>query len=587
VGTPLRFRPLQRSELLGLDVPVAATRLARLLGLALLPRWRAGPGLLIPRCRSIHTFGMRFPLDLLFLDAEGRVLELRGAVPPGRFVRCRGAAAVLELPSPSVSPAPESNRQWWVLVGTCLGLFILMLDSTVVALALPTIEKDLHASADNVQWVLNGYLLVISILVVTAGRLGDIAGRRLIFLGGMAVFGAGSVLAAVAWDDAVLVAARAIQGIGGAAMLSLSLAIVSHAFPVSQQGQALGIWAAVSALALAVGPLVGGVLIDIDWRLIFWINLPICAAGIAITSWAAHESRDETSAPKLDYPGLATLTPGLLAVVFALVRADDWGWGSARTLGLLGAGIVLLAAFWSIEHRVSSPIVDFSLFRNGPYLGASAAAFALVGAYWAVIFFQPQYLQEVLDHGPVGAGVLVLPITAPMVFISPFCGPLIKRLGPRILMTAGMLCGAVGLALLTRIGASSSYGALLPGYLLFGISLGLVYAPMSTAAMLAMPRAKAGIAAGVLAMVRVTAGALALAVAGAVFQGIQSDQLAAHPDDAREAFATALAASTWVLAGLVAVGTILTWALVRRAGGDEPAPEAHPHHLLERHRLHL
>ena len=480
------------------------------------------------------------------------------------------------------------NRQWWVLVGTCFGLFILMLDSTVVALALPTIERELNASADNVQWVLNGYLLVLSVLVVTAGRLGDIYGRRLIFLIGMTVFGAGSVLAALADDDAVLVAARVIQGAGGAAMLSLSLAIVSHAFPQEQQGQALGIWAAVSALALAIGPLVGGVLIDVDWRLIFWINLPICAAGIAITRWAAHESRDETSPPKVDYPGLATLTPGLLAVVFALVRADDWGWGSWRTLLLIALGVLLLVAFWAIEHRVTSPIVDFSLFRNGPYLGASAAAFALVGAYWGVIFFQPQYLQKTLDHGPIAAGVLVLPITAPMVFISPFCGPLIKRFGARGLMTFGMVCGAVGLALLTQIDASSSYGALLPGYLLFGIALGLVYAPMSTAAMLAMPRQKAGIAAGVLAMVRVTAGALALAIVAAVFQGIQDDQLAEHPGDAAGAFATALADSTWVLVGLVALGAVLTWALVRRSGGEEhPAPEEHPHHRLERHRLHL
>ena len=480
------------------------------------------------------------------------------------------------------------NRQWWVLVGTCLGLFILMLDSTVVALALPTIERELHASADNVQWVLNGYLLVLSVLVVTAGRLGDIVGRRRVFLIGMAVFGAGSVLAAVANDDAVLVAARAVQGAGGAAMLSLSLAIVSHAFPSEKQGQALGIWAAVSALALAIGPLVGGALIELDWRLIFWINLPICAAGILITRWAAHESRDETSPPKLDYPGLATLTTGLLAVVFALVRADNWGWGSPKTLLLLAAGLLLLAAFWAIEHRVASPIVDFGLFRNGPYLGASAAAFALVGAYWVVIFFQPQYLQVILDHGPVAAGVLVLPITAPMVFISPFCGPLIKRFGPRGLMTVGMACGAVGLALLTRIDASSSYGALLPGYLLFGIALGLVYAPMSTAAMLAMPREKAGIAAGVLAMVRVTAGALALAIAASIFQSIQSDQLEQHPGDTAGAFTAGLADATWVLVALVAAGAVATWALVRRSGGDQqPAPEEHPHQRLERHRLHL
>jgi MFS family permease len=254
---------------------------------------------------------------------------------------------------------------------------------------------------------------------------------------------------------------------------------------------------------------------------------------------------------------------------------------------VLAGGLLFLAAFWVIEHRMDSPIVDFSLFRNGPYLGASAAGFSLVGAYWAVIFFQPQYLQEVLDHGPVAAGILVLPITAPMVFISPFCGGLIKRFGPRGLMTVGMACGAVGLAFLTQIDANSSYGALMPGYLLFGISLGLVYAPMSTAAMLAMPRQKAGIAAGVLAMVRVTSGAVSLAVVSAVFQSIQDDQLHANPGDAAGAFASALADATWVLVGLVAVGAVFTWALVRRTGGDEPAAEEHPEQRLERHRLHL
>jgi EmrB/QacA subfamily drug resistance transporter len=489
-----------------------------------------------------------------------------------------------------VTPPKESSREWWVLVGSCLGLFILMLDSTVVALALPTIERDLHASADNVQWVLNAYLLVLSVLVVTAGRLGDIAGRRRIFVIGMTVFAAGSVLAAIAWDDAVLVLARVIQGVGGAALVSLSLAIVSHAFPAERQGQALGIWAAVSALALAIGPLVGGVLIEVDWRLIFWINLPIAALGIAIILWAAPESRDESSEPTVDYPGLVTLSAGMFAVVLALIKADDWGWGSAPTIGLLAAGVALLGSFYVIEHRVADPIVDFALFRNGPYLGASAAAFALVGAYWSVIFFQPQYLQGILRNSPIAAGLLILPVTAPMVFISPFSGGMVERFGPRGLMTLGMVCGTVGLALLTQIDADSSYGALLPGYLLFGIALGFVYAPMSTAAMLAMPRAKVGIASGVLAMVRVTSGAVALAVTGAVFQSVQSDKLKDAPGDVAGAFADALADSTWVLVGLVAVGAILTWALVRRPPGQEAAPEPAPedqlHHMAHR-RFHL
>ena len=211
------------------------------------------------------------------------------------------------------------NRQWWVLVGTCLGLFILMLDSTVVALALPTIERDLHASADNVQWVLNGYLLVLSVLVVTAGRLGDIAGRKRIFLIGMAVFAAGSVVAALANDDAVLVGARVIQGAGGAAMLSLSLAIVSHAFPVEKQGQALGIWAAVSALALAIGPLVGGVLIDIDWRLIFWVNIPLIAATVILARRVIEESVDPEAVHGIDFVGIGLSALGSLVAAVASV----------------------------------------------------------------------------------------------------------------------------------------------------------------------------------------------------------------------------------------------------------------------------
>ncbi|HET7485653.1 MAG TPA: MFS transporter, partial [Solirubrobacterales bacterium] len=258
--------------------------------------------------------------------------------------------------------------------------FLLMLDSTVVALALPTIEKELHASADNVQWILNGYLLVISVLVVTAGRLGDIYGRRLVFLIGMAIFAAGSVLAAVAGDDPVLVAARVVQGIGGAAMLSLSLAIVSHAFPAEQQAKALGIWAAVSAIALAVGPLAGGALIEVDWRAIFWINLPIIVAGFLIMLVAATESTDPAAGRRIDVPGLVALTIGLTAVVLAMIQSRAW---SAPTVVVLGVvGIVALIAFWRIERRVDDPIVEFDLFRNGPYFGASAAAFAIVGCYW-------------------------------------------------------------------------------------------------------------------------------------------------------------------------------------------------------------
>jgi EmrB/QacA subfamily drug resistance transporter len=475
------------------------------------------------------------------------------------------------------------SRSWWTLAGTSAGLFLLMLDSTVVALALPSIRHDVGATSAGLQWVMNGYLLAITALVVTAGRLGDMFGRKRLFLTGMCVFALGSVLSGAADDELTLIAGRVLQGAGAAPMLPLSLAIVCNVFPAGQQARALGIWAGISAVALGIGPLAGGVLVDVDWRLIFWINLPVAAFGIAITAFAAPESRDPGSGRRIDLPGLAALGVGLTAVVLALVQARVWGGGVTALLALFGVGC--LYAFWRIEHRVAEPIVDFSLFRNGPYFGASAAAFALVGAYWSVMFFQSQYLQDVRGHSAVLSGLMILPITVPMIFVSPFSGRLIARFGARRLMTAGMVLGLVGLLALTQIGASSSYGLLLAGYLPFGIALGLVYAPMSTAAMAAMPAEKVGIASGVLAMDRVLAGTIALAVTGAVFHALLGDN---------GSFADAVGGSTWVLVALCALGAILTWAYVRdpeRTGPDpavagDPLPEQLQHHA-HHHRFHL
>lgn len=465
------------------------------------------------------------------------------------------------------------NRKWWTLAGACAGLFILMLDSTVVALALPEIRHDVGASAEGLQWVMNGYLLTIAVLVVTAGRLGDMFGRKRVFLVGMVLFAVGSVVSGAAGDQDALVLGRVLQGAGAAPMLSLSLALVCNVFPAEEQPRALGIWAAVSAIALAIGPLAGGLLIELDWRVIFWMNLPVLALGIAITIAAAPESTDPGAGTRIDWPGLAALSAGLTAVVLALVQSQSWSGGAV--LALAAAGLLALAAFWAIEHRVREPIVEFALFRNGPYFGASAAAFALVGAYWAVMFFQPQYLQDVRDHSPVLSGLMILPVTAPMVFISPFSGRLIARFGARRLMTAGMLCGTAGLLVLTQIDAGSPYGLLLAGYLLFGIALGLVYAPMSTAAMAAMPGDKVGIASGVLAMDRVLAGAVALAATGAVFHALLGDG---------HAFAVSIAGSTWVAVALCVIGTVLTWMFVR---DPEGAPEGHPRHHMHHKRFHL
>jgi EmrB/QacA subfamily drug resistance transporter len=475
------------------------------------------------------------------------------------------------------------SRKWWTLVGACSGLFLLMLDSTVVALALPSIRGDVGASPEGLQWVMNGYLLTIAVLVVTAGRLGDMFGRRRVFIAGMVLFAAGSVLSGASGDQLELIAGRVLQGAGAAPMLSLSLALVANVFPSAEQARALGIWAAVSAIALAIGPLVGGLLIELDWRLLFWVNLPVAALGIAITALAAPESTDPGAGRRIDWAGLAALSAGLTAVVLALIQSRAWS--GVAVAGLALAGIGLLLGFWRIERRVAEPIVDFSLFRNGPYFGASAAAFALVGSYWAVMFFQPQYLQEVRGHSPIASGVLILPITVPMVFVSPFSGRLIARFGARRLMTLGMALGVVGLAVLTRVQGSSPYALVLAGYLLFGIALGLVYAPMSTAAMAAMPGEKVGIASGVLAMDRVFAGAVALAATGAAFHALRAGGCT---------FSQAIGRSTWVAVVLCAAGAALTWAFVRDPGergpdpavaGEPPPPELH-HHAHHR-RFHL
>ena len=480
-------------------------------------------------------------------------------------------------PAVRISAVPgltEANRRWWTLAGTCMGLFVLMLDSTVINLALTPIAKDIGATTAGLQWVVNGYLLVLAATVVTAGRLGDMFGRRRIFLVGMALFAAGSVICAMSSTEEVLVAGRLVQGLGAAPLLGLSLAIVSSVFPAAERPRALGIWAGVSALALGIGPLLGGGLLEaVSWRWIFWINLPFCLLGVVLVILSTAEQRDESAGDRLDVPGLLTIGLGLGLVVLALVEGKTWGWGSARTLGAFGGGVALLVAFWFIEHRVRNPIVEFDLFRNRPYFGASAAGFCLVGCYWAVMFLQPQYLQTALGHSALVAGAMVLPITAPMIAISPLGGRLMAFFGTRPLMTAGMAFGTIGLVVMALVQPTSGYGVLFVGYLLFGLALGCVYAPMSAAAMLAMPQEKAGIAAGVLAMNRVLAGAVTLAVAGAVFQHVLVDDTAAH-DTTLVAYTSAQSAADWILVGLCAIGTVLTWAFVRDA---DPATHRHHH----------
>jgi EmrB/QacA subfamily drug resistance transporter len=531
-------------------------------------------------------------------------------------------------------PAPADqgrggDRRWWVLAGACCGLTVLMLDSTVVNVALPVLRRDLDATTVELGWIPNAYLLVLAALVVTMGRLGDILGRRRVFLVGLTTFGLGSILGGAAQSPEMVIAARAVMGVGAACTLPLSLTLVNDAFPPEQRGRAMGLWAAVSSLALALGPILGGILAEADWRLIFWMNLPIVIAGFLVTRSAAAETRDETSTQRIDFPGVLLLSAGLGALTIGFAQAEDWGWGAPDTLGLITFGLLTLVAFWIVEHRVDEPIVDFALFRNKPYFGASAAAFALVGAYWVVVFFFPQFLQDVLDYSPAEAGLLILPVTLPMVLISVVADRFVKALGPRIVMGSGMLAGLAGLILMGTVDGGSDYLSVFPGFLLFGIALGFVYAPMQTAAMAAMPQAKAGIASGVLAMNRVLSGALSLAITGSLFHTVlrerietevagggigagaageleglangtpsataELSRLSVASADAivsgvEDAFTYALSTMLWFPIAVTAIGAVLTWAYVRAPGdgSDGPAPEVEvPPHHRHRGRFHL
>jgi EmrB/QacA subfamily drug resistance transporter len=439
----------------------------------------------------------------------------------------------------------EENSRWWTLGAMCFALFMIMLDNTVVNVALPSIQRDLHASLASLEWTVNAYTLTFAVLLVTGGRLGDIFGRRRMFLFGVVVFGLSSLMIGFATDDTMLVAFRAVQGIGAAFMMPATLSIITQTFPPEQRGTAIGTWAGVSALALAIGPVVGGFLTEaVSWRAIFFINPPIAVVAVAVTLFATRESRDETVGRSVDFAGIATLTIGLTALVLALVESNNWHWGSVRIISLLVVSFISLAAFVMIERRVRVPMVDFSFFRSRTSLGANVVAFLVSFAMFAQFFFLTLYMQNVLHYSPLETGLRFLPATILIIVIGPLAGRLTDRVGPRPLMTLGLVVVAVALLIQSRLTVHSSYALLLPGFVLMGAGMGLVMSPMSTAAMNAVDRTKAGAASGVLSMSRMVGSTFGVAVMGALVTTIGGSKINSSlphlPQAARNAIVDAL-----------------------------------------------
>jgi EmrB/QacA subfamily drug resistance transporter len=498
----------------------------------------------------------------------------------------------------------EENRRWWTLGAMCFALFMVMLDNTVVNVALPSIQRDFNASISSLEWTVNAYTLVFAVLLVTGGRLGDIFGRVRMFLFGVVVFALSSAAIGLAPDDTWLVAGRALQGVGAAFMMPGTLSIISNAFPPAERGKAIGTWAGVSAIALALGPLLGGWLTeDVSWRAIFFLNLPVAVGAIAVTLFAAHESRDETVSRTVDIPGIAALTIGLTALVLALVEGNAWGWGSPGILALLAAAAAALVAFVAIERRSPAPIVDFDFFRSRSFVGANIVAFAVSFSMLAVFFFLTLYMQNILGYSPLEAGVRFLPSTLIIIVAGPVAGRLTDRIGPRPLITAGMVLVTISLLWQSRLQVDSSYLFLLPAFMILGVGMGLVMSPMSTAAMNAVDRTKAGVASGTLSMSRMVGGTFGVAVLGALIATVGRHDLAQSlprlPDATRErlvdglgsgagtqgapaqvvdaahvAFVDALSTALTLSAAAAALAAVLAWLLL--SPGRPAGPVAVP-----------
>ncbi|HEX3293646.1 MAG TPA: MFS transporter [Solirubrobacterales bacterium] len=409
-------------------------------------------------------------------------------------------------------------RKWWTLIAVSVATFMLLLDITVVNVALPSIRDDLGGSFSDLQWVVDAYALTLAALVLTAGSLADRFGRRQLFVWGLGIFSAASLLCALAPDPTFLNLARALQGIGGAVMFAVSLALLAQEFPAGRErANAMGIYGASIGVAVAVGPLVGGALTDgLGWRSIFYLNVPIGLAAIAVTYARLRESRDP-NATRVDWPGVATFSAALFMLVLALVRGNDAGWGSTQIVSLFAGSAALLAGFLAIESRVREPMLPLGLFKRPAFTGVQLAAFAISASAFALFLYIGLYLQNYLGYTPLQAGLRYLPITLAAFFLSPVAAMLLTRVPARILLSAGLAVSGSGLLLMSGISADSEWTTLLGGFLVLGGGVGLLNPVIGDVALSVVPKERSGMAAGINDTFRQVGVAVGVAVWGAVF----------------------------------------------------------------------
>jgi EmrB/QacA subfamily drug resistance transporter len=471
----------------------------------------------------------------------------------------------------------EEARKWWTLAAVAFGLFMIMLDNTVVNVALPSMARDLGVGLSELEWIVTGYALTFASLMLTGGKLADLLGRRRIFVVGLVIFTGSSLACGLAESGDFLIGARVVQGLGAALMNPATLSIIAATFPPHQRGMAIGIWAGVSALALAIGPLVGGLLTQhLDWSWIFFVNIPVGILAIVASFLLIRESKDESAEQRLDLPGLLTSAIGLFALTYGLIEANTYGWTSGRILGSFLVAVVMLAAFVLLETHQRLPMLDLSLFRNGTFAGANLAVLLVALAMFGVFFFVSLYMQGILGYSAVQAGAAFLPMTVLIILVAPIAGKTSDRIGSRWLMTTGMLLVSAQLLYFSRLEVHSTFWNLLPGLMVGGVGMALVMTPSAAAAVRALPVDKSGVGSAVLNAFRQVGGAMGIALMGAIMAhqvgALQGPEVFSRPERFVDGFSTSLL----VAAAIALAGAVVSAVLVRPHERHEEAPSAEP-----------
>jgi EmrB/QacA subfamily drug resistance transporter len=472
-----------------------------------------------------------------FLNGE-RMLE-RATLQPGDLIQVGSAVIEFSAPSPQVTRvrriAPEvtamrqviahpqavfaaetGSRKWWTLLVVCAGVFMLLLDTLIVSVALTPISQALHPTFTQLQWVIDAYSLMLAAMLLTAGSLSDIFGRRTVFAIGLTVFTASSVVCGLSSSATMLDLARAVQGIGGAMAMAPSLGLLAQEFPEEQRGLAFGVWGATTGAAVAFGPLIGGLLIGaFSWQAVFYVNVPIGIVTIFLCfTKLVNLPGPETS---IDWPGLATFTAGSFMLVFALIRGNEEGWTSALILVLLVGSVAMFAMFVLAERRAKQPMLDLNLLRKPTFDGASVAVFGVSASITALVLYMTLWLESIEGFSALGAGLRMLPLTAMMMLFAPVGGKLSEKVPPRLLIGGGIMLIGVGIGLMTVLTPSSSWTVLLPGLVVCGIGMGISAAPIPAAAVSVVPNWRAGMAGGANSTFRQLGLATGIAALGAIF----------------------------------------------------------------------